>query len=90
MGLDAITNLLPKKGQTVFAVIAAGFSIILFAILMKQGMDTVLSMLKYNQKTPIMRIPTWIFMIWYVIGSGFYIIRVVLATIERVKEVFKK
>lgn len=90
MGLDALTNLLPKKGQALFAVIAAIFSIVLFSILMKQGLDTIQSMIKYGQKTPIMRVPTWIFTVWYVIGSGLYIIRVVLSTVDRVKEAFKK
>lgn len=90
MGLDALTNLLPKKGQAVFALIAGVFSIVLFSILLKQGLDTVQSMIKYGQKTPIMRIPTWIFEIWYVIGSGLYIVRSVLFMKNKIKEAFVK
>lgn len=90
MGLDAITNLLPEKVQSILVVAAAIFSITLFAVLLKQGIDTVQSMLKYGQKTPILRIPTWIFEIWYVIGAALYIFRVVQYTVVKLKEGFEK
>ena len=90
MGLDAITNLLPKKAQAVCGVIGAVIGIILFSILLRQGVTTVQSMLKYGQKTPIMRIPTWLFEIWYVIGSGLFIFRTIQTTYAKVKEAFGK
>lgn len=86
MGLSLLTDHLPVKGQMVFAVISCAMSVILFAILFKQGVETAQMMFKLNQKTPILRLPSGIFEIAYPIGSGLYIFRVIQATIRKLKE----
>lgn len=87
MGLSALTDLMPKKAQAVFIVISAVLSIFLFAVIIQQGIETTMSMIHYGQKTPIMRIPSWLFEIWYPIGAGCYIFRVVIYTKDKLKEV---
>lgn len=87
MGLSALTDLMPRKIQAVFLVLSAILSVFLFGVILKQGITTTMSMIHYAQKTPIMRIPTWIFELWYPIGAVCYIFRVLVYTKDKLKEV---
>lgn len=86
MGLSAVTDLLPKKAQIVFIIISTMGSVFLFGILFYQGIVTVQSMIEYGQKTPILRIPTWIFEIFYSIGAAMYIFRAIQLAVIKIKE----
>ena len=86
MGLSAITDLLPQKAQIVFVILSTLGSVLLFALLFYQGVVTVQSMIEYGQKTPILRIPTWIFEIFYSIGAAMYIFRVIQLAVKKIKE----
>nr|WP_243207190.1 TRAP transporter small permease [Mediterraneibacter hominis] len=86
MGLSAITDLLPQKAQIVFVILSTLGSVLLFALLFYQGVVTVQSMIEYGQKTPILRIPTWIFEIFYSIGAAMYIFRAIQLAVKKIKE----
>ena len=90
MGLSALVELCPPKIQGVFIIIASLAGILLFTILFKQGIETVGMMLKYGQRTPILRWPTWVFEIAYPIGAVLYIFRTIQFTIRRLMEVSGK
>ena len=86
MGLSAITDLLPQKAQIVFVILSTLGSVLLFALLFYQGLVTVQSMIEYGHKTPILRIPTWIFEIFYSIGAAMYIFRAIQLAVKKIKE----
>ncbi len=90
MGLSLVTDNLPVKGQMAFAVISCAASVILFAILFKQGVETAHMMFELNQKTPILRWPSGVFEIAYPVGSALYIFRVIQATVRKVKKLGEK
>lgn len=89
MGLDAIVNLLPARAKIVFLVVSCAAGVILFTFLFYQGVVDVVSMVQYSQKTPILRIPQWIFTSFYCIGSVLYIFRSIQFCIRKVREVRK-
>lgn len=85
MGLDALVNLFPRNVRVVFAVISALASIALFGFLFYQGVVNMQMVLRYAQKTPILRIPQWIFTMFYCIGPALYIYRVAQTTVHFIK-----
>ena len=87
MGLSALVDLCPPNIQKVFILLSAIGSILLFALLFKRGIEAVRMMLKYGQRTPILRWPTWMFEIAYPIGAVLYIFRTIQFTVRKLKEV---
>ena len=85
MGLSLVTDNVPPKAQIVFALISCAASIILFAVLFKQGLETAQMMFELNQKTPILRWPSGIFELSYPVGSALYIFRVIQATVKKIR-----
>lgn len=85
MGLSLVTDHLPLAAQKVFAIIGCIASVILFAVLFKQGLETAISMFQLDQRTPILRWPAGIFELAYPLGSAFYIFRVIQVTWKKVK-----
>jgi len=86
MGLSILTDNVPSSFQKLFLIISALASIILFGFLLYQGIQDFSMMLSIKQKTPILRMPVWVFTAFFPLGSGFYIFRVVQATIRKIKE----
>jgi C4-dicarboxylate transporter DctQ subunit len=87
MGLTAIVDLCPRPVQAVCAIVSMLASILLFGFLFFQGAITVRMVFQYDQKTPILQIPQWIFTSFYCIGSGLYIFRVIQGTRKNLKGV---
>jgi TRAP-type C4-dicarboxylate transport system permease small subunit len=86
MGLNALVDLMPGNLKVVFAIVSAIASILLFGFLFYQGVVNMQTVIRYGQKTPILRIPQWIFTIFYCIGPALYIYRVIQATARFIKQ----
>jgi C4-dicarboxylate transporter DctQ subunit len=75
LGLSVFTDFIPKKYQkyvTLFSVICA---VILFSILFKYGINMVLSQKRFNQTSPALGWPEWIFGLAVPIGAFSLIVR---------------
>ncbi|RGY97241.1 TRAP transporter small permease [Clostridium sp. AM58-1XD] len=89
MGLDALVSLMPPAAKKVFLFISCAASVLLFGFLFYQGVITLQSVVEYNQKTPILQIPQWIFTSFYCIGPALYIFRAIQFCIRKCREVGK-
>lgn len=86
MGLTAIVELLPRSLQKASVVVTMLASVLLFGFLCKQGWETMWMVIEYEQETPILRIPQWIFTAFYVIGPVMYVVRSFQATCRAFRE----
>lgn len=86
MGLNALTDLCPKGVQKVTCVISCAASILLFLFLFYQGLQDMTSLFRTKQLTPLLKMPVWIFIAFFPIGSGFYIFRVAQTTVYKLRE----
>ncbi len=85
MGLSAVVDLMPRNLKNVFAVVSMIASILLFGFLFYQGVVNMQMVIEYEQKTPILRIPQWIFTSFYCIGPALYIYRVIQNTVRFIR-----
>ena len=85
MGLTAIVDLLPRPVKSVFLIISMCASILLFGFLFYQGVVNLEMVIEYEQRTPILRIPQWIFTSVYCIGPALYIFRVAQTTFRQIR-----
>lgn len=86
MGLTAVVDLLPRKVKNVFLVISMSAGILLFGFLFYQGVINLEMVIEYEQRTPILRIPQWIFTSVYCIGPALYIFRVIQSTVRQIRK----
>lgn len=59
LGLSVLTDLLPKKGQRVVAVIGALLMVGFFVILFRLGVDLMLQERRSGQTSPALGMPEW-------------------------------
>jgi C4-dicarboxylate transporter DctQ subunit len=85
MGLTAVVNLFPRRVRNVFLLISMAASVLLFGFLFYQGVVNMQMVIEYEQKTPILRIPQWIFTSFYCTGPALYIYRVVQNTVRTIR-----
>ena len=86
MGLSALVDLSPRGLKNVFLVISMLASILLFGFLFYQGVINMQMVIEYEQKTPILRIPQWIFTSFYCTGPALYIFRVIQGTVRAIRK----
>lgn len=75
LGLSILTDHLPKKFQKYITLISVVCAVILFAVLLKYGINMVQSQIKYGQTSPALGWPEWIFGLAIPIGAFSLIIR---------------
>ena len=75
LGLGAITELLPKKAQTVLAGIADFLGGIFGIVLLVTGASMVQNQIAINAKTTTLMWPAWVIGIFLSIGGAFITIR---------------
>ncbi|MCR4441850.1 MAG: TRAP transporter small permease [Peptococcaceae bacterium] len=77
LGLSYLTDFLPPRLQKAAALFAVVVSVTIFVILLKYGIDMVISQYKMGQTTPALGLPEWTFGISVPIGAVFLLIRFV-------------
>lgn len=90
MGLSLIVDMFPRKLQIVLDVFVALISIALFAYLMVNGTQMLLSQYKYKQTTLVPWIPAWFWSLCFPIGSACFIFRTIQTLIRDIKGHLRK
>lgn len=75
MGLSVITDLLPQKFDKYVKVIVSVVSVFFCAILLKYGVDMVISEIASGQTTPALGWPEWIFGLAVPVGAFLMLVR---------------
>lgn len=75
LGFALLTDFLPKKLQKIIIIFIGCLTTVFFAILLKHGLDMVLSQYKYKQLTPAMGLPEWIMGLSVPLGALLCLIR---------------
>ena len=60
LGIEAFTHLLPKGGRKVLAILVQIVSMLVCTLILKLGVDIVMSQMASGQVSPAMRIPMWV------------------------------
>lgn len=70
VSLPLVTDMLPKKTRKPITVFITAVSIFFSAVLLKYGIDKVITQLANGKRTFVLNIPEWIFWIYVPIGAG--------------------
>ena len=79
MGMSFFVDNMPKKLQIVMSVFATICSVVLLALLLKNGAGMVAKQIKLGSRTPALDMPMWIQGLSIPVGSAFCIIRSIQA-----------
>ena len=75
LGIEAFTHLLPKGGRKVLAILVQIVSMLVCTLILKLGVDIVMSQMASGQVSPAMRIPMWVIYGAIPMGMAFCVIR---------------
>ena len=85
LGIEAFTQLLPKKAKKAVYILVQVVSMGVCALIAKYGFAIVLQQMASNQVSPVMRIPMWCIYGAIPVGMLFCIVRYILEIIHAVK-----
>lgn len=85
MGLSAVVEKLPPRWQRASVLVVCAASCSLFALLLYQGFEMVVSQFDYAQVTPTTRLPVWIFSLSLPLGAALFLFRTLQATWRKLK-----
>ncbi len=75
LGLSIITDNLPPKGQKVAVLFSVATATVVFGILLKYGLEMVITQYKMNQTSPAIGWPEWIYGTAIPVGAILMIVR---------------
>ena len=81
----AFTHLLPKGGRKVLAILVQIVSMLVCTLILKLGVDIVMSQMASGQVSPAMRIPMWVIYGAIPMGMAFCVIRYIVEIYHSVK-----
>ena len=85
LGIEAFTHLLPKGGRKVLAILVQIVSMLVCTLILKLGVDIVMSQMASGQVSPAMRIPMWVIYGAIPMGMAFCVIRYIVEIYHSVK-----
>jgi C4-dicarboxylate transporter DctQ subunit len=85
LGIEAFTLLLPETAQKILKILSLVGGALVCALIMKFGIDIVLSQMNTAQTSPAMRIPMWTVYVAIPIGMGFSIIRYCIEIVDKIR-----
>lgn len=88
LGVEAVLLLLPKKLRGLVELLSMVLGVILCGIILKYGVDIVITQMNRMQYSPAMRIPMGYIYLAIPVGMVLFIIRYLQGIIEKVKSLF--
>ena len=85
LGIEAFTHLLPKGGRKLLASLVQIVSMLVCTLILKLGVDIVMSQMASGQVSPAMRIPMWVIYGAIPMGMAFCVIRYIVEIYHSVK-----